>query len=372
MTGRPYRVLSLDGGGIRGLYTATLLQQLAVRAARFHRLGFEERLDVGAQFDLIVGTSTGSILATALAAGVTLEDVLKLYRNEAAKIFRQPMPLQGGCKFDKFKALVWALRNTFRPANAPYALRYALQRVLKEETLGELYERRKVALCVPSVNAETKCAWVFKTPHAQRLTRDNHYRLVDVCLASSAAPIYFPMHRVESPNSGSRAVHTFVDGGLWANDPVLVALVEALEVAAPDQPIEILSIGTCPGVNSQVLGEKDATRGVIGWTGGIDIVGMSLEAQASVTHYLAQKLAGAMGGRITLHRLAEPPVSPKESKHLALDAADKKSLDVLEMLGHRAADINMSALTNSPSPTSGQVMTLAMFSGLKQLEGEEE
>lgn len=371
MSGRPFRVLSLDGGGIRGLYTATLLQQLAVRAARFHKLGVESRLDVGAQFDLIVGTSTGSILATALAAGVALEDVLNLYRNEAANIFRRPMPLQGGCKLDKFKALVWTVRNTFRPANASYALRCALQRVLKEETLEELYERRKVALCVPSVNAETERAWVFKTPHAQRLTRDNRYRLVDVCLASAAAPIYFPMHRAESPNLGSTSVHTFVDGGLWANDPVLVALVEALEVAAPDQTIEILSLGTCPGVKSQILGGKDATRGVIGWTGGTDIVSMSLEAQASVTHYLAQKLAGAMGGRVTLHRLAEPPVSPEETKHLALDAADKKSLDVLEMLGQRATDLNMSVLTNSPNPTRGQAMTLAMFSGLKQLKVQE-
>lgn len=372
MNHRPFRVLSLDGGGIRGLYTATLLQQLAIRTARFHKLAFEERLDVGAQFDLIVGTSTGSILATALAAGVALEDVLDLYRKHAANIFRRPMPLQGGCRLDKMKALLWAVRNTFGPANTSYALRCALQCVLKEETLGKLYERRKIGLCVPAVNAETKRAWVFKTPHTRRLTRDNHYRLVDVCLASAAAPVYFPMHRAQSPNSGSTAVHTFVDGGLWANDPVLVALVEALEVASPDQPIEILSIGTCPGVKSEVLGAKDSPRGVIGWTGGTDIVSMSLEAQASVTHYLAQKLAGAMGGRVTLHRLAEPPVSPEESKHLALDAADKRSLDVLEMLGQRATDLNMSALTNSPNPTREHAMTLALFSDLKQLKGEKQ
>lgn len=371
MNSPPFRVLSLDGGGIRGLYTASLLQQLAVRAARFHKLGIETRLDVGALFDLVVGTSTGSILATALAAGVPLEDIVNLYRHEARSIFQRPMPLQAGGILDKWKAGVWAVQSTLRPANSSCALRQALHRVLGEETLEELYARRNVGLCVPSVKAETRRAWVFKTPHVQRLTRDNNYRLVDVCLASAAAPIYFPMHRAESPDAGSTAIHTFVDGGLWANDPVLVALVEALEVAAPDQRIEVLSIGTCPGGKSQILGEEDATRGVIGWRGGTDIVSMSLEAQASVTHYLAQKLSGAMGSRVTLHRLAEPTVSPEESKHLALDAVDKKSLDLLEMLGQRATDLNMSALTNSPNPTPGHAMTLAIFSCLKQLTREQ-
>jgi patatin-like phospholipase/acyl hydrolase len=81
MTTKPYRVLCLDGGGIRGLYTATVLQQMAVRVARMNGKNHEGRLDLGANFDLIVGTSTGSILATALAAGVALEDVTHLYRG---------------------------------------------------------------------------------------------------------------------------------------------------------------------------------------------------------------------------------------------------------------------------------------------------
>lgn len=372
MTNRPFRVLSLDGGGIRGLYTATLLQQLAIRAARYHSADIAATVDVGAQFDLIVGTSTGSILATALAAGVALEDVLDLYRKEAPNIFQRPMPLQGGCWMDRMRALLWALGRAFRPANAASGLQRALQTVLGDETLEGLYVRRNVGLCITAVNAETKRAWVFKTPHAQRLTRDNQYQLVDVCMASTAAPIYFPMHRAKSPNSGSTSVHTFVDGGLWANDPVLVALVEALEVASPEQPIEILSIGACPGTKSQVLDETKAARGVLGWVGGIDIVSMSLEAQASVTHYLAQKLANEMGGRVTLHRLVEPAVSPEESKHLALDARDAKSLSVLEMLGQRATDLNMSALTNAAHPTKGQAMTLAMFSNLKHLQGDKQ
>lgn len=113
---KPFRVLSIDGGGIRGLYTASLLQQLGLRLSRFHNNEVETRLDIGRQFDLIIGTSTGAILATSLAAGVALEDVLRLYRTKAAKIFQFPMPLQKGCFGDRTRALIWALRNTFSPA----------------------------------------------------------------------------------------------------------------------------------------------------------------------------------------------------------------------------------------------------------------
>jgi len=364
---KPFRVLSLDGGGIRGLYTATLLQQLAVRVARLNGSAEESNLDLGAQFDLIVGTSTGSIIAVALAAGVTLEKVLSMYRTQAAAIFQRPMPLQDGCLGTKVRTGAWAVRNLCSPANESSSLRAALAPVLKDETLGQVFARRRVALCVPTIDAEAQKAWVFKTPHSQRLTRDNSYQLIDVCMASAAAPVFFPMHAVKSPNPGASSTHLFVDGGLWGNNPVLVGLVEALEMVKPDQEIEILSVGTCPGTKSKVLTQEDANRGSLQWKGGVDIVSLSLEAQASVVPYLASKLVGAMGGRVRLHRLREPEASSDESKHLALDAVDSKSLAVIEMLGQRATDLNMSELTNSPTPTAQHQMVLQMFSNLKQL-----
>lgn len=367
MSSKPFRVLSLDGGGIRGLYTASLLQQLSVRLAKFHGRSPDGPLDLGRQFDLVAGTSTGSILAGALASGVALESVLDLYRTKAAKIFQVPMPLQRGCFGDKSKALIWVLRNALSPANKSNALHEALKSVLQEETLGQLYERRRVGLCIPSVDAETRRAWVFKTPHMQRLTRDNDYKLVDVCMASAAAPIYFPMHLIPSPNPAVKVAHAFVDGGLWANNPIMVALVEALEVAEPEQPIEILSVGTGGAVSSQALTQGQTDRGSLQWKGGADIVATSLEAQAYATPYLAKQVAKAMGGRVTLHRLVDPTPSSEEAAHLALDAVDEKSLGVLETFGQRAADLNLSALTNHAASTPESEMVLRMFSNLQQL-----
>lgn len=371
MTQRPFRVLSLDGGGIRGLYTASLLQQLALRIARYHGDAHEHNLDIGKQFDLIVGTSTGSIIAVALAAGVPLERVLQLYRDECKKIFKWPMPLQMGCTGDKFKATLWALIwNARSPANKSEALREALKGVLGDETVGQLYARRRVALCVPTINAETQKGWVFKTPHLSRLTRDNNFPLVDVCMASAAAPIYFPIHSVKSPELGSNAILRFVDGGLWANDPVLTGLTEALEIVEdPSQrPIEILTVGTGGPRKSQVITDKNAKRGTFKWKGGIDITTMSLEAQASTTPYIAKQIARFIKG-VKIYRLADPVISGEEAGHLALDAVDKKSLAVMEGMAQRATDVNFSQLTNSATRSAEAEMVLQMFKDVKPTGG---
>ena len=361
---KPFRVLSLDGGGIRGLYSAALLQQLTVRIARLTPDAAEERLDLGAKFDLIAGTSTGSIIAVALAAGLPLEDVVEMYRRDSRDIFQRPMPLKGSC-LSSARRLLWTLHNLPSAANRSGALRRALTAVLREETLGQLFKGRGIGLCVPSVDAETGRGWVFKTPHTRRLTRDNNYQLVDVCMASAAAPIYFPLHRIPSPNPGSKAVHSFVDGGLWANNPVMVALAEALELAG-DREIQIISVGTCSGAQSQPLTDKDADRGVWGWKGGADIVSASLESQAYTTPYLASTVVKALGRRVTMYRMQEPETSDEESKHLALDAVDEKSLRLLEMLAHRATDKNVSDLTNT-NLTPEKAMVLDVFSGLAQV-----
>lgn len=142
----PYRVLSLDGGGIRGLYTASLLHQLSLRFSRLDGGAPKGNLDLGAKFDLIVGTSTGSILAMALAAGASLEQVIALYRTEGAKIFTKQMPLQHGCLSDKILALLWTLLRARSPANHSQPLRAALEKVLGDVNFDDLYTRRKICL----------------------------------------------------------------------------------------------------------------------------------------------------------------------------------------------------------------------------------
>ena len=188
----PFRVLSLDGGGMRGTYTATYLDRIGGAFAK--RQGIK-KLDVGAAFDLIVGTSTGGIIACALVAGIPLSDIVDLYVTHGPKIFSCPLP----------SGALGAILNTWkRPlalANGTTVLRKALTDKLGTTTLGDIYAARGIGLAIPAVEMSQHRAWVFKTPHLKETTnhRDDNYTLVDVCLATAAAPIYRSMAALEHP-----------------------------------------------------------------------------------------------------------------------------------------------------------------------------
>ena len=250
------RILSIDGGGMRGLYTAAYLSTLAQRYAVSRG---EAALDIGKGFDLIVGTSTGAIIACALAAGVSLDRVSALYRERGPEIFPLKLPDKVGVN------LAWQVctRPRYLKAGAA-ALEDALHAEFGDITLGNIWRDQHIALAVPAVEMSRHHSWVFKTPHlANTKRRDNGYRLVDVCLASTAAPIYRSMARIENPDTGGH--HVFVDGGLWANNPVLVGLIDALEMTKPGDRIEIFCLGTCPQPEGELVGPDGLDRGLSEW-----------------------------------------------------------------------------------------------------------
>jgi rRNA maturation RNase YbeY len=241
---------------MRGVYTSTYLGELADAFARKRRV---PALDVGQGFDLIVGTSTGGIVACALAAGVPLRDVVSLYQEHGRAIFPMKLPTRLG------PALITQLFT--RPAalaSGAKALRDVPEARFGSETLEEVYTRRGIALAIPAVEMNRHHSWVFKTPHHPNTNgRDNRYRLADVCLATTAAPLFRSLAPLDDPHGG-RSYFVFADGGLWANNPVIVGLVEALELAAPEQPIEVLRSGRARAlpVNTARMGRlaRCATR----------------------------------------------------------------------------------------------------------------
>ena len=138
---KPFRVLSLDGGGMRGTYTTTYLARVANAFAI--RRGVSA-LDIGAAFDLIVGTSTGGIVACALAAGIPLSEITALYVKHGPMIFTRPMP-RG------FLGVAGDI--TKRPqalAKGRAALRRALDRRFGKTTLRDIYTARGIALAIPT------------------------------------------------------------------------------------------------------------------------------------------------------------------------------------------------------------------------------
>lgn len=339
----PYRVLSIDGGGVRGLYSALVLHGIAQRIARGQQRP-DSRLDIGAQFNLILGTSTGAIIAAALSAGVALEDVVQMYQRHAACIFRDPAP-SGSARL-----LLWLGRQLRSAANRPEPLGKALTEVLGNESLAGLFARRGIALCIPAVDMHTQKSWVFKTPHDTRrgrLQRDNHYRLVDVVLASTAAPIVLPLAGLNDPNSAAPQIKWFADGGLWANNPVLCALVEALEFAPPEAPIHLISVSTCPPFKVAPPDARSADRGLLEWRGGVRALEAAIDAQAHAYDYMTKTLVRHIGGRrIKYVRLCDPRIDPGDACELRLD--NPACLPRLSRLAAEAVDLNMSAAAADP------------------------
>ena len=158
------------------------------------------------------------------------------------------------------------------------ALRSALVDVFGEITIADVYQHRGISLSVPAVDMATHRAWVFKrTPASGH--RDEDYKLVDVCLASSAAPIFRSLAAVEDPIGSVNAPRVFADGGLWANNPVMVALTDALAMAGDSQPVEIFSLGTCPRPEGEHVAGDEVHRSLLDWRSGADVGPLSISAQ---------------------------------------------------------------------------------------------
>ena len=207
--GKKFRILSLDGGGIRGLYSAKMLK----------RIEDECGVDFYDDFDLIIGTSTGSILAGSIVTKKPINEVISLYENEGEKIFNKKI-------FSKI--------GLFQSIYKPDHLKNKLKEIFGNITLGEIEK----PLVINATDIGNSSPFVFKTVHPnKKLVRDPKIALYDAILASSSAPIYFPPHKVGD--------FLLADGGLWANSPVLVALSEAIHAFdVKPEDVAILAIGT--------------------------------------------------------------------------------------------------------------------------------
>lgn len=214
------RILTIDGGGIRGTFPAAFLANL------------EQDLEqpIGRYFDLIAGTSTGGIIAIGLALGLRAADILRLYEEEGPAIFAQSRKGVLGWLERHLRKGRWAFCG---PKYSAEPLRHALQSVLGDRLLGEAQTR----LLIPAWHPQTQGVYVFKTAHHPRLRTDYRELAIDAAMATAAAPTYFAQH-VTANDVG------LVDGGLWANNPAGLAVVEAIGTLGwPADQLNVLSVG---------------------------------------------------------------------------------------------------------------------------------
>lgn len=209
-----FKILSLSGGGYRGLYTAEVLKELEIY------LKSQNKDDcIANYFNLITGTSIGGIIALALAYEIPAEEISQLFDDKGEDIFRKQSQLNLGG--------IWEARYNSD------ILKEILLDWFGDALIGDL----KHPVVIPAVDYTTGFPVTFKTAHHNTFKRDWKYKIVDVALATSAAPTYFKRHRIEE--------NEYIDGGLFANSPSLVGLHEAeIFFEYPVNQIKILSIGT--------------------------------------------------------------------------------------------------------------------------------
>ena len=242
------RILTIDGGGIKGVFPASFLAAV------------EKSIEgnITDYFDLIVGTSTGGIIALGLGLGLSAEEMLTFYEKYGPTIFKGNRGLRW---------LRWL--GTSKYSKTP--LEDALKSCFGDKRLGDSEKR----LVIPSLNLENGEVHIYKTAHHPRLEMDYKESAVDVAMATASAPTYFPTHR-------SITGIPLIDGGLWANNPVGMAVVEAITLLDwPRDSLKVLSVGCTTEPLNVNLGRKIPLGGAY-WAFKLLDVFMHVQSHASL------------------------------------------------------------------------------------------
>jgi len=263
-----YRILSLDGGGIRGLITAVWLSELE------KQLGAPVR----EHFDLVAGTSTGSILACGVSRGIPAEEIVEMYVKHGREVFPGTA------------SRLWSrVRRTFgegvsAPKYSSDGLQKVLKRVFRETTFGKLAIKPTL---VTTYNTLTREAVVLKNtrPAYQNL------KVWEVCKCSSSAPTFFPAHVL---TLGKKKA-PMIDGGVVANNPTACAIAEGLRLqtekkgkdTVPLSKFVVASFGT--GATVRPIEIKDALEwGAIEWA--IPIIDVLFDGAGDAVDYVSRQM----------------------------------------------------------------------------------
>ncbi len=256
-----YHILSLDGGGIRGLLTSKLLERLEKEHPGF--------LD---EVDLIAGTSTGGILALGLAAGLKPAEISDIYQSKGKDIFADTI-------WDK----LGDLDRAFQPEYSNKPLKKAVLDIIGDKKLKDLDKQVLITTfdLDGGVSSRTGVrSWKPKFFHNfPGEDSDGEESTVDIALRTSAAPTYFPIYQ------------GYIDGGVIANNPSMCALAQALHPDTGDQKLSqvtVLSVGT--GTNPKFIPREDGNWGLTQWAP--HLVSIMIDGGSGVSDYQCKQILG--------------------------------------------------------------------------------
>lgn len=279
-----YKILALDGGGLRGLISARILQRL------YDCPEIAGWLD---QVDLIAGTSTGSLLGLGLASGKKPQEICDIYLNSGKVIFTRNR-WTDYCNPKQLFEVLFGAKYVNRELEKQVSL------TLGDLTLGDL--KKKVVVPSFKLDSEKKNGFRSWKPKVFNnfQAKDFGHRLADIALCSTAAPSYFP------------SFNGYIDGGVFANNPSIVALTQALSAGECDlSDVVLLSLGT--GENPEYIEKKVLNWGALRWAS--PLITILMEGVSDISDYQAKHLL-----KTHYHRM-QVILNPKEN--IAMDASDK-------------------------------------------------
>ncbi len=300
---KPFKILSIDGGGNKGVFPAKFLTSI------------EEEIGEGQihkYFNIITGTSTGGIIALALSLGVPAKEILALYQDNAKTIFGK----MSWCIFRKpfysNKPLEKLIRTKFKAYNKD-----------KDPIINDA----KVNLLIPIYNLVNGATQVLKTPHAQDLHIDKHIPMYMAAMATSAAPTFFNAYSNTYKKENTNVVESFsnkIDGGVFANNPSMLAIIEAQTRFNKDlSQIELLSLGTGQKLFSNAKNKNKWSVGF--WIWKKRIIESFMQSQSQIVH----NSVAVLDKFNTDFKYKRIDLKFDENFNVKMDETDKNKLDKL-------------------------------------------
>lgn len=257
---KKFRILSIDGGGLRGIVPLLILKEIENQTGK----------KIFELFDLITGTSTGGIIACGLVAttdgvtpSITVDKLIDLYTTKGEVIFPY--------KKNIFQKIGSGFNSLFNPKFSADGL---------DGLLTDYFADLKLSNClkpiiVTSYDIKNNEVVMFKSRLSEEIGWNA--KLKDVCRSTSAAPTYLPSYPLAFSGKG----RVLIDGGVYINNPALAAIADALKSGQKLSNIEVLSLGT--GTHPADLGMKNTPSwGVVNWAQPISNIMMQATSNATV------------------------------------------------------------------------------------------
>lgn len=259
-----------------------------------------------------------------------MREISQFYIDEGPKIF----PEQKEIKFFSFFGKK-VTRGSYKQicsggkfSDVP--LKTALRNILGDHTIADSNNY----LCIPTYTITEARPWIFKKDH-HNLDRHNKAKYVDVALATSAAPTFFPL--AEVPEFDQKQ---FIDGGVWANNPTLIGLIEALDYFVGNgkefDSLKILSVSSLSVTGGKPTGLK-RERSFLDW--GNDLFETSMTGQSHFCHYFMSTIQKMTEVPIEYIRIPTAAIAREQERHIQLDVATPNALSLIRGKGNDTGSI---------------------------------